>query len=102
MMRFEFVPAQMFPWLPDYEVYDPNFQFSLFVSDEPVDEVLGTWWLDRHIPGYSLLWRSLMRYQWMMLHQTRPDLFIFPWIPVARLQYWQFQYYSNLEKLRRE
>ena len=102
MMRFEFVPANLFPWLPDYEEYDSNFDFSLFILNEPVDEVPGTWWLDRHIPGYSLLWRSLMRYQWMTLYYTRPDLVIFPWVPVARPHYWQFQYHRLLRTLRLE
>ena len=89
MMRLEFVPAKHYPWLPDYEEHDPNFDFSLFESNEPVEEDEGVWWLNRRIPGYSLRWCSLTHFQLMNLYFLHPNLFIFPWLPIARVDYWQ-------------
>jgi hypothetical protein len=51
MLRPEMVPVVPYPWLPDYEEYDENFDFSLFESSTVVEESATKWWLETRIPG---------------------------------------------------
>jgi hypothetical protein len=102
MLRPEMVPVIPFPWLPDSEEYDKNFDFSLFESDNEVEEAPFWWWLYNRIPGYSLTWKMLTRHQWWLLYHLRPELFFSPWIPVARLRYWEATYNRILKALKIE
>jgi hypothetical protein len=51
MLRPEMVPVVPYPWLPDYEEYDKNFDFLLFESSTVVEESSTKWWLETRIPG---------------------------------------------------
>jgi hypothetical protein len=64
MLRPEMVPIVPYPWLPDYEEYDKNFDFSLFESSAMVEESSVKWWLETCIPGYLLTWKNFSRHLW--------------------------------------
>jgi hypothetical protein len=102
MLRPEMVPVVPYPWLPDYEEYDENFEFSLFESSTVVEESLNKWWLETRIPGYSLTWKNLSRHLWWKLYHLKPELFFTPWIPLARVRFWENRFRSLMVYLFKE
>jgi hypothetical protein len=102
MLRPEMVPVVPYPWLPDYEEYDENFDFSLFESSTVPEESATKWWLDTRIPGYSLTWKSLSRHLWWKLYHLKPELFFTPWILLARVRFWENRFRVLMVQLFKE
>jgi hypothetical protein len=102
MLRPEMVPEVPFPWLPKYEQYDEHFSFRDYETNEVISEAPYLWWMERRIRGYKLCWKDLTRSQWVKLYNIKPDLFLCPWIPLARFYYWQACYKRVMKALRKE
>jgi hypothetical protein len=94
-LKMDRIPVVPYPWLPDYEEYDENFDFSLFESSVVVEESPIKWGLDTRIPGYSLTWKNLSRH-------LKPELFFTPWIPLACVRFWENCFRMLIVKLFQE
>jgi hypothetical protein len=88
MFRDNAVPEVLFPWLSRYEESYPDLKLANFETDDVVQENKFKWWLERQIPGYNLTWSSLTRHLWFELYELKPHLFMRPWLPRARVEYW--------------
>jgi hypothetical protein len=102
MLRPEIVPVIPYPWLPNYEEYDENFDFSLFESSMVVEESSVKWWLETRISGYSLTWKNLSRHLWWKLYHIKLELFFTPWIPLAHVRFWENQFRLLMVQLFKE
>jgi hypothetical protein len=100
MLRDNAVPEVLFPWLPKYESSYPDLKLDDFETAEIDTESSRKWWLERRIPGYSLTWSSLTRHLWFELYERKPQLFMRPWLPRARVEYWVVRHAMYMRILR--
>jgi hypothetical protein len=89
MLHPEMTPEIPFPWLPhckDSQVQRllEFYRVPLTTPDDPMQ-----WWLECNVPGFSLRWKELSQSEWMWLYEHEPHLFHKPWLPMARIEYWE-------------
>jgi hypothetical protein len=87
MLRDNAIPENLFPWIPKYE----RRRYETLASHKNAEVIVQDalkWWLECRIPGYDLTWSDLTRHWWFELYDAEPDLFLRPWLPIARVDYW--------------
>jgi hypothetical protein len=102
MLCPEMVPEVPFPWLPKHKQYNEHFSFRDYETNEIISKLPYLWWMERRIGGYKLCWKDLACSKWVKLYNIKPDLFLCPWILLARFYYWQACYKQVMRALQKE